>query len=1176
MVNLLSSSPRFRTYFPDAYKQHYPNAKTHLSSKVRSALPDGSSIFEKTRSKKRRPFTEEEDRALKAGYDRHGTVWATIVKDPIFQEQNRRSTDLRDRFRNAFPELYMAAGYKPRLSAKKKRMGEGTFGMGICIGPAASGGTVVEGLAPQAIGSGSLDVVALSGGQTERRGHPVRAATDDQLTIGRNGLGPVRRKRRHTTQGLFRGGTKSVPESTTNSEDEDSGGGGACSEGEEEKDNSPPSFFPSPASFSVDPATSATTPTTRATSTNGGPSPPASAIASHMSSTQQHQNEEVYVDSTDNSEVEMDIVQPLDSINDSLSVPDYISPDLANSSQSTTWSSLDTPVHPWAATAPPSSSSTTSPSASTSTNLNLASLNNHNNANSNGGVAGAASPTPSTDYFLPPHSPTEVRETGIMIGKSAWGTDWLSPNPRLDPSGLSGLGNGGNGGTGGGSFSHHPSSPTPFSSTQSQPLSLSQLSLNQFMNSQQHIGAGLSSSAGNGMNNGGGGFVQPPGSSSSHLSPHHQNHSHLSHFYSPTTGAGGGGGYGGAGNIFDRYDLFPSSSHLDLDLDFVSEGFNPTDTDTDAFSTFSDPSTWMTGVANDSTMSGPLGGGGAGGAGGRRGGFTHHSSEAGDLIFGARTHQPTGGFGFGFGLGFGGFGSFGGPSASAAGGGSGGFGVGGLGLEGVSSSSGGGKQEEKGAGSHTPALPGIDEIELTGISLDDRDIDVEPEAIQVDEEVKNDTDRGGTLMYPLDSIHTSPVHSSLSISAQVQQQQPPQALALEEIVGLPPSDSEDDGEDGQDMGVGMSGINMGSSALDGMSGMDVMGVLNLTPPATPFLGSRRHSRGFRSSRRTGPSSGMYTPGPRSSYDYDGGGGGSHNRSVSVPPSEHRSPAPTRPSQSQSRTPNPVRKYKPLPSTANAVTPTRTTFQPFQLPNAPPSMFAACREGSGTVAPAQTQTQSSTQARPLTANSTMSTSPNSSTGVLLYPAFNYPGPGDTPDLSFLDLHYPTSSSPISSSSLSTMSSSGDLAGFNASCPQNGIYSTGTKSDDPWGALSHPHGRAQALDLAQSLSLARAHVQAQSKPLCIEPSFTQLVPPPGSLRSGLRAHNIGGQQMLSTLQTTGASPGLGGGTMGCRGHQRGQSAAAALSLAVSPQDLMIRKGKGSDGNKRKRASWDGGAG
>jgi hypothetical protein len=115
-------TPRsFRTYFPDAYKEHYPNAKTHLSSKIRSTRPDGRSIFEKTRSKKRRPFTEEEDLALRAGYERHGTVWATIVKDPVFQDQNRRSTDLRDRFRNAFPDLYQAAGYKPRNAPKKKR-----------------------------------------------------------------------------------------------------------------------------------------------------------------------------------------------------------------------------------------------------------------------------------------------------------------------------------------------------------------------------------------------------------------------------------------------------------------------------------------------------------------------------------------------------------------------------------------------------------------------------------------------------------------------------------------------------------------------------------------------------------------------------------------------------------------------------------------------------------------------------------------------------------------------------------------------------------------------------------------------------------------------------------------------------------------------------------------------
>jgi len=179
--NSYALSFSFRTYFPDAYKEHYPNAKTHLSSKVRSTLPDGRSIFEKTRSKKRRPFTEEEDRALKAGYEKHGTVWAAIVKDPIFQEQNRRSTDLRDRFRNAFPELYQAAGYKPRNSSKKRKEG------GVLL--------------------------------------PVRAATDDQLTSSSSShIGPTRKKRA-SRQGFLRGGTKSVPESATCSEEEESSGG---------------------------------------------------------------------------------------------------------------------------------------------------------------------------------------------------------------------------------------------------------------------------------------------------------------------------------------------------------------------------------------------------------------------------------------------------------------------------------------------------------------------------------------------------------------------------------------------------------------------------------------------------------------------------------------------------------------------------------------------------------------------------------------------------------------------------------------------------------------------------------------------------------------------------------------------------------------------------------------
>ncbi|KZT68621.1 hypothetical protein DAEQUDRAFT_692283 [Daedalea quercina L-15889] len=450
---------RFRTYFPDAYKQHYPNAKTHLSSKIRSALPDGSSIFEKTRSKKRRPFTEEEDRALKAGYDKHGTVWATIVKDPIFQEQNRRSTDLRDRFRNAFPDLYEAAGYKPRASAKKKK--------------------------------GDMP-------------HPMRAATDDQISLA-SSTGPIR-KRRHTTQGMFRGGTKSVPESTTCSEDEDSS----------DEDEMPGSVMD------------------QGTQT----SPPEDTAS---------------ISAVEGYPVEIDM--QADAFADTSSIQDFIPgselSEITDSSQSQAWASgLDTPLHsgPW--------SSATNAASPTSSHL-------------------------SSDYFVT-HSPFHRRPDGahIMIGKSAWGPqDWLSANPRLDPSAA-------------------PSSSSSFlggvSPTPSSPFSFA----------------------------------------------------HLSH------------------GVLDRYDLFPPS----VAHDFASEAGVG-----DTHSTFSDPDMFPTNSFR---------------------GFTHHSNYAGDLIFGARTHQPQQPFDYGPGFGFG----------SA-----------GLGLSGMQPQPHGLPLH-----AHTPALPGIDEIELTSITLEDQ------------------------------------------------------------------------------------------------------------------------------------------------------------------------------------------------------------------------------------------------------------------------------------------------------------------------------------------------------------------------------------------------------------------------------------------------------------------------
>ncbi|TBU37143.1 hypothetical protein BD309DRAFT_1084857 [Dichomitus squalens] len=117
-------------------------------------------------SKKRCPFTEEEDGAIKAGYDKHGTVWATII---IFQVHNSQCTNLRDRLRNASPDCYQAVGYKRSNTTKKTYEG--------------------------------------SEGKDHRPAQPLRTATDDT-------------SRQAAQQGP--GSTKSVPESVNVSEDEDS------------------------------------------------------------------------------------------------------------------------------------------------------------------------------------------------------------------------------------------------------------------------------------------------------------------------------------------------------------------------------------------------------------------------------------------------------------------------------------------------------------------------------------------------------------------------------------------------------------------------------------------------------------------------------------------------------------------------------------------------------------------------------------------------------------------------------------------------------------------------------------------------------------------------------------------------------------------------------------------
>ncbi|GAC98720.1 hypothetical protein PHSY_006314 [Pseudozyma hubeiensis SY62] len=157
---------RFRTYFPDAYHEMYPNAKTHLSKAVRGRDAEGKSIFEKGKTKERRPFTPEEDAALRAGYQQYGSHWALIAKNPIFNGQ-RRAIDLRDRFRNAFPEDYERAGFKPRPSKARKERGPSAAkpGQGHAARSAAMSGTMSDN--------------SLSEGAWRGSDHPLSDATSD-------------------------------------------------------------------------------------------------------------------------------------------------------------------------------------------------------------------------------------------------------------------------------------------------------------------------------------------------------------------------------------------------------------------------------------------------------------------------------------------------------------------------------------------------------------------------------------------------------------------------------------------------------------------------------------------------------------------------------------------------------------------------------------------------------------------------------------------------------------------------------------------------------------------------------------------------------------------------------------------------------------------------------------
>ncbi|KAK4248841.1 hypothetical protein C7999DRAFT_30681 [Corynascus novoguineensis] len=76
--------------------------------------------FEKSHRRKRRPFTKQDDEEILDGLNQYGPSWTRIQRDPKYNLSSRQPTDLRDRVRNKYPEIY-ASIEKANLSKEAPR-----------------------------------------------------------------------------------------------------------------------------------------------------------------------------------------------------------------------------------------------------------------------------------------------------------------------------------------------------------------------------------------------------------------------------------------------------------------------------------------------------------------------------------------------------------------------------------------------------------------------------------------------------------------------------------------------------------------------------------------------------------------------------------------------------------------------------------------------------------------------------------------------------------------------------------------------------------------------------------------------------------------------------------------------------------------------------------------------
>jgi hypothetical protein len=97
-----------------------PRADTHKKGAAELAEMGIEGPFEPSKRRQRREFTDEDDENLLKGFQKHKATWHAIRDDQDLGFGSRHPTDLRDRFRIRYPEMYQKAGFK--LKPKEELM----------------------------------------------------------------------------------------------------------------------------------------------------------------------------------------------------------------------------------------------------------------------------------------------------------------------------------------------------------------------------------------------------------------------------------------------------------------------------------------------------------------------------------------------------------------------------------------------------------------------------------------------------------------------------------------------------------------------------------------------------------------------------------------------------------------------------------------------------------------------------------------------------------------------------------------------------------------------------------------------------------------------------------------------------------------------------------------------